>query len=142
MSVSERVGSVQGLSAAEPEPGDPALDEPIVSRLANHARLARVVRTFGRTLPVKLAAMQAALDEGRLDDLADLAHWLKGAGGTVGFDVFFEPAREFERQARAGETAALARGLRQLFALADRLVIPEADVVTDPLPAVRAATLA
>jgi len=137
-----RARSAQTLAMSEPGLGDLTTDEPIVSRLANHARLARVVRTFGRTLPVKLAAMQAALDEGRLDDLADLAHWLKGAGGTVGFDVFFEPAREFERLARAGETAALVRGLRQLFALADRLVIPEADVVNDPLPAVRAATLA
>jgi len=55
--------------------------EPIVSRLADHPRLSRVVRTFGRTLPDKLAAMQSALEDGRLNDLADLAHWLKGAGG-------------------------------------------------------------
>jgi HPt (histidine-containing phosphotransfer) domain-containing protein len=102
-------------------------DEPIVSRLANHPRLARVVRTFGRTLPAKLAAMQLALDDGRIDDLADLAHWLKGAGGTVGFDVFFEPAREFERLARAGERAGLERSLRQIQALASRIVVPDGE---------------
>ncbi|MEY2873728.1 MAG: hypothetical protein RLZZ373_1099 [Pseudomonadota bacterium] len=101
--------------------------EPIVSRLANHPRLARVVRTFGRTLPAKLAAMQLALDDGRIDDLADLAHWLKGAGGTVGFDVFFEPAREFERLARAGERAGLERSLRQIQALASRIVVPDGE---------------
>jgi PAS domain S-box-containing protein len=100
-------------------------DEPIVSRLADHPRLARVVRTFGRTLPGKLAAMQSALDDGRIDDLADLAHWLKGAGGTVGFDVFFEPAREFERLARAGERAGLAHSLHQIQALARRIVVPD-----------------
>jgi PAS domain S-box-containing protein len=124
-----------------------ATETPIVSRLAGHARLSRVVRTFGRTLPTKLMAMQAALDAGRYDDLADLAHWLKGAGGTVGFDVFFEPAREFERLARAGDAAALAHSLQQLFALARRLVIPEGEAdghgqaaSADAPPATRVAT--
>jgi HPt (histidine-containing phosphotransfer) domain-containing protein len=104
-----------------------AVGEPIVSRLADHPRLSRVVRTFGRTLPGKLAAMRVALDSGRLDDLADLAHWLKGAGGTVGFDVFFEPAREFERLARAGDAAELERVMRQIQALARRIVIPHGE---------------
>lgn len=111
------------------------ISDPIVSRLADHPRLSRVVRTFGRTLPVKLAAMQSALDDGRLNDLADLAHWLKGAGGTVGFDVFFEPAREFERLARAGDASELERVMRQIQALARRIVIPHGE-------AAAAATLA
>jgi PAS domain S-box-containing protein len=118
-------------------------EEPIVSRLAGHARLSRVVRTFGRALPTKLVAMQAALDAGRYDELAELAHWLKGAGGTVGFDAFFEPAREFERLAHAGNAVALAHSLQQLFALARRIVIPEDEgdgVATDPAPAPRVAT--
>jgi PAS domain S-box-containing protein len=98
---------------------------PIVSRLAGHARLARVVRTFANTLPTKLQAMQAALAGGRIEELAELAHWLKGAGGTVGFDVFFEPARQFELHARAGRLADLEHGLREIQALAARIVVPE-----------------
>jgi HPt (histidine-containing phosphotransfer) domain-containing protein len=98
---------------------------PIVSRLASHPRLGRVVRTFGRTLPVKLAAMREALDGQRYDELAELAHWLKGAGGTVGFDDFFDPAREFEIHAKAGLRAELEAGLQQLQAMAARVVIPE-----------------
>ena len=101
--------------------------EPIVSRLADHPRLSRVVQTFCRTLPDKLVAMRGALDDGRLEDLADLAHWLKGAGGTVGFDVFFEPAREFERLAHAGEHTELERVMRQIQALARRIVIPHGE---------------
>ena len=108
---------------------------PIVSRLADHPRLSRVVHTFCRTLPDKLVAMQGALDDGRLADLADLAHWLKGAGGTVGFDVFFEPAREFERLARAGEYTELERVMRQIQALARRIETPHGE-------AAAAATLA
>jgi PAS domain S-box-containing protein len=100
---------------------------PIVSRLASHPRLGRVVRTFGRTLPVKLAAMREALEAQRYDELAELAHWLKGAGGTVGFDDFFEPAREFEMHAKSGRRAELEAGLKHLLAMADRVVIPEED---------------
>ena len=129
-------GAPLSLNAAPPlappvptVPTEPAqaVGAPIVSRLADHPRLSRVVRTFGRTLPGKLAAMRVALDSGRLDDLADLAHWLKGAGGTVGFDVFFEPAREFERLARAGDAAELERVMRQIQALARRIVIPHGE---------------
>jgi PAS domain S-box-containing protein len=125
----------QSVSPPAGQSGLAAVGEPIVSRLADHPRLSRVVRTFGHTLPGKLAAMQAALDGGRLDDLADLAHWLKGAGGTVGFDVFFEPAREFERLARAGDTAELERVMRQIQALARRVVIPHGEAAEAATPA-------
>jgi PAS domain S-box-containing protein len=121
--------SILTSSAREPAPSSapPAALPPIVSRLATHPRLAKVVRTFGRTLPLKLAAMQAALDAGRLAELAELAHWLKGAGGTVGFDDFFEPAREFELNVKDGDVAVLAAGLRTLQGLAARMVVPEED---------------
>jgi PAS domain S-box-containing protein len=98
--------------------------EPIVSRLAHHPRLARVARNFCQTLPSKLQAMQEALAGRRFKELAELAHWLKGAGGTVGYDVLFEPAREFELLARAGRVAEAERSLREIQALAARLVAP------------------
>ena len=101
-----------------------ATGEPIVSRLAHHPRLARVARTFCQTLPTKLEAMRTALRAGRLDELAELAHWLKGAGGTVGYDALFEPARDFERHARIGDLQALEQGMAVLDALAARLVAP------------------
>ena len=58
------------------------------------------MRSFVEQLPAKLQAMQAALERRDLAELAALAHWLKGAGGTVGFDAFFEPARKLEQQPR------------------------------------------
>ena len=38
-----------------------------------------------------------------LTELAALAHWLKGAGGSMGFDELFEPAKPLEHAATAGE---------------------------------------
>ncbi len=123
-----------GLDATASDPlntamADPAQraatsSEPIVSRLAQHPRLAKVARSFCQTLPGKLQAMREALGARRLNELAELAHWLKGAGGTVGYDAFFEPAREFELHARAGRLADLERGLRDLQSLADRVQPP------------------
>ncbi len=115
-----------------PAPAQPARGAPIHSRLATHPRLARVVRTFAAALPAKLQHMHAALAEHRFQELADLAHWLKGAGGTVGFDVFFEPARQLELQAREQDRAALQTTLAQLQALAARLVVPAAQAPASP----------
>jgi CheY-like chemotaxis protein/anti-sigma regulatory factor (Ser/Thr protein kinase) len=109
---------------ADALPPASAAAPPIVSRLAHHPRLARVARTFCQTLPVKLEAMRRALDAQRMDELAELAHWLKGAGGTVGYDEFFEPARRFEADARAARLDDLERELSHLQSLAARLVAP------------------
>jgi len=101
---------------------------PIESRLAQHPRLRKVARRFVDQLPQKLRDMQASLAAGQLAELAQHAHWLKGAGGTVGFDAFFEPARDLETQALQGQADAAARTLDVLQALALRVVAPaEAD---------------
>ena len=47
-----------------------------------------------------LQAMIDALESGRFEDLAKLAHWLKGSGGTLGFNDFTEPAAELEQAAK------------------------------------------
>ena len=100
--------------------------EPIKSRLAGHPRLSHVVRSFALQLPTKLRAMDAALLQHDLAELAALAHWLKGAGGTVGYDAFFEPARDFEQQAKDDDVAAMQASLQQLHGMAARLVVPAA----------------
>ena len=107
--------------------------DPIVSRLAQHPRLQRVVRNFGLQLPAKLQAMLDAQARGDLNELAALAHWLKGAGGTVGYDELFEPARDLEQHAQRSDAGAVARVLQQLQALARRIVIPD-EPAAAPVP--------
>jgi signal transduction histidine kinase/CheY-like chemotaxis protein/HPt (histidine-containing phosphotransfer) domain-containing protein len=128
--------SAQPRRAAEGSPPQvvgataaPAAGGPIHSRLAGHARLARVAASFCAQLPGKLDEMDTALREGRHEALAALAHWLKGAGGSVGYDALFEPARELEAAAKSGDTARAALSLRRLRELGTRLVAPE---VRDP----------
>jgi PAS domain S-box-containing protein len=132
-SVPAGVASVQAMPPAPPPATLPTDGGPLVSRLAQHPRLAKVARSFCQTLPGKLDAMREALDARRLTELAELAHWLKGAGGTVGYDAFFEPAREFELHARAGRIPELERGLQALQSLAARIQ-PPPEAAATPSP--------
>ncbi len=80
----------------------------IVSRLAGHAKLGPIVVRFTEQLPSRLAQMDAAAAAADMVALAALAHWLKGAGGSMGFDDLFEPARALEVATRDGDRAAVA----------------------------------
>lgn len=110
-----------------PEPNvriTPSSGEPIVSRWAGKPRLHATIRNFVQRLGGQLAAMESAHAEGRLQDLADLAHWLKGSGGTVGFDMLTEPAGRLEELARSGTAEKISPLLATLRDLAARLVVP------------------
>ena len=57
----------------------------------------------------------------------DVGHWLKGCGGTVGFDVFTKPAQNLEALAKAGRADGIQEVLQELVGLASRLVFPDED---------------
>ena len=120
-----------GVADAGAEPGAAVpggvVAEPIVSRLANHPRLARVARTFCAQLPAKLAEMRESLAQGDFASLALQAHWLKGAGGTVGYDAYFEPARALEGGATQADAQQCAQLLAALETMAARTVAPGPD---------------
>jgi CheY-like chemotaxis protein len=82
----------------------------IVSRLSSHAKLGRIVARFVDQLPGKLDQMSSAVERNDLAELSALAHWLKGAGGSMGFDELFEPAKSLEDAARSGDVA-MARSI-------------------------------
>jgi HPt (histidine-containing phosphotransfer) domain-containing protein len=81
----------------------------------------RIVDEFVVKLETKLNEMTAARDAGRWNTLAELAHWLKGSGGTVGFDCLTAPAAELEQSAKNQDAAAADRALDQLRLLANRI---------------------
>lgn len=97
---------------------------PIISRLAGKPRLRPTLRKFAERLGEQLTAMEAARRDGNFDELAQLAHWLKGAGGTVGYDAFTEPAVRLEQLVLARDTGGIPAALAELRALAGRMVVP------------------
>jgi CheY-like chemotaxis protein len=100
-----------------------AADAPaIVSRLAGHAKLGPIAARFVDQLPSKLSQMDAALARVEMQELAALAHWLKGAGGSMGFDVLSEPATAIEVAAKTGDRASASSVLAELHRLEHRIL--------------------
>ncbi len=104
----------------------PTIEKPMLkSRLHDHPKLRVVAQTFADQLPERRAAIENAWAQRDLQALAALAHWLKGSGGTAGFDEFTAPARALEQLVRDGELQALERAVTELLDMTDRVVRPE-----------------
>ena len=99
---------------------------PLLSRLANRPRLHNSIRKFTSRLAEQLDAMDAAWQARDLSALAALAHWLKGAAGTVGYDAFTEPSTELESRIERNDEQAIAASLTLLRSLQARIVEPSA----------------
>lgn len=103
---------------------------PIRSSLPDEQeRFAKLIRRFVDRLREQMDAIEQAWSERDFEQLAKLAHWLKGAGGTVGFDVFTEPAREFEAAAKLADADQAERWLDELRGLVGRVVAPGEEAV-------------
>ena len=103
---------------------EPARGAPVVSRLADHPRLRQVVRKFALQMPARMEAIEQAWSVRDFASLASLAHWLKGSGGTTGFDAFTAPARTLEELAKAKNEQQTAEIVAELRQLVDNLVVP------------------
>jgi HPt (histidine-containing phosphotransfer) domain-containing protein len=111
----------------EKKPG--AGSDPIVSKLPAHIKKFRnIIVRFIKRLDQQLDALEHAESSGDLKTVAEIAHWLKGAGGTVGFDVFTEPATQLEMFAKKGRTSQIKNAVANLRQLAKRLVVPDGDI--------------
>ena len=95
--------------------------EPIVSRLAGNPRMQRLIDQFLARLKDEEQIMQKAWQSGDLKQLAASAQWLKGSGGTLGFDVFTEPAKDLEASAKNGDREAIPPLLATLSDISRRV---------------------
>ncbi|MBW2695788.1 MAG: response regulator [Deltaproteobacteria bacterium] len=111
-----------GSPVAEPEIG--TTDSRLVSRLASNPRFRPIIEKFVGRLAIKLEAMESAHETGDLTELASLAHWLKGAGGMVGFDEFHGPAETLEILAKEAKLEEIETALSELRGLAARIALP------------------
>jgi PAS domain S-box-containing protein len=82
-----------------------------------------IVNEFVEKLSVEIEKMDAASCKADFAELSKLAHWLKGAGGTVGFDCFTEPAKQLEKFASEKESAKIGDTLQRLRMLEKVLVV-------------------
>ncbi len=86
--------------------------------------LREIVDEFVDCLHAKLPAMQEAHARGDLAELARLAHWLKGSGGSAGFPALTAPARQVEKLARDSQCDAIEAALADLLEISARIAKP------------------
>jgi len=96
----------------------------IVSRWAGNSKYHPIIINFVHRFEEQIIAMDTALHEKDYKELENLAHWLKGAGGTVGFDVFTEPSLLLEESAKAKKSSDCGEAILILHRLSERLEIP------------------
>jgi hypothetical protein len=65
--------------------------------------------------------MRRAASSGKLAELADLAHWLKGAGGSMGFDVLTTPAAALQSSAESGDVDGITINLQTIEDITNRI---------------------
>ncbi len=144
--VSDIVGGevrvVESPSAVEPEPTPAsvppmppsappmvaipaAVDAPPISSTLpmDDEDFRQIVLEFVKRLDEQLAAMESACTAGDMAELANLAHWLKGSGGTAGFDCFTVPAKQLEDVAKSGLKAEAASAVQSLRVLQQRIQV-------------------
>lgn len=104
---------------------DIPLEGPVRSRFADNPKLAPIVRKFAGRLQEQLLHFNEAVAAADFPEVAQLAHWLAGAAGTVGYDAFTEPARELEASANARDGAAVEALLQRIERMAGQIEVPE-----------------
>ena len=114
----EPAANVAANQASNSDTGD---QDPIYSRLAGSEKLAPVVEKFITRVREQFIVMQETLEKKDHNELAALAHWLKGSGGTIGFDQLLQPAKQLEDDAKAGNHEACKADLVHIESIISRL---------------------
>jgi CheY-like chemotaxis protein len=118
--------TVPSTPAPLPPPRDaPWRRPPLLSSLPmDDPDFRQIVEGFIQRLREQAVAMQAAWEQRDLAELARLSHWLKGAGGTVGFEALTEPAKKLELLAKQGRVAEIDGALGEVLDMIDSAAIP------------------
>lgn len=86
-----------------------------------NAKYKSIAERFVGRLDEKLLLMRDAEKAGDLNSMAELAHWLKGSGGSVGYGIFTEPAAKLELAAKSGDASQVPVLLAELESYVPRL---------------------
>jgi PAS domain S-box-containing protein len=85
-----------------PEDGEPTVT-PLVSRFVNDPTFVDLIPTFVENLAKRLAEMRDACAHNDLPRVVELAHQLKGSGGSYGYPSLTAASAELEEAAKAGD---------------------------------------
>ena len=101
--------------------------EPINSSLPLHnPKFAQIVVDFGEKLKLNLKLLEQHIKNAEFEEIAFIAHWLKGSGGNVGFKPFTKPAAGMEVAAKEKNMDLIQEFYEHVVSISRRIVVPEA----------------
>ncbi len=97
--------------------------QPIESELPvdSDDEIRAIVGQFVVRLRERIDEMEQAFETRNFKELEELAHWLKGASGSLGFRPFVAPARDLENGARSGQLPVMEINMRLIRTLVTRV---------------------
>ncbi|MEZ6070576.1 MAG: Hpt domain-containing protein [Pirellulales bacterium] len=97
-------------------------DAPIYSTLADDPDWAELVEMFVDDVPDRIATIEHSYTSGDRESLRRVAHQLKGAAGSYGFDSVTDVAAQLERAIDTAEPAdVIDQATERLIATCQRL---------------------
>jgi len=95
---------------------------PVVCSLPMHnPRFRGIVERFIPRMDEQIEAIKAAIDTDSFEELAMLAHWLKGSGGNVGYDGFTHLAVSLESGAKQHDREQIAEDFDAILSYSKRV---------------------
>jgi len=88
--------------------------------MANH-RFRGIVERYLPRLDEQITAIHDAIEAEDFEQLASIAHWLKGSGGNVGFDGFTELATVLESAAKSRNSEQIAEQFKAILSYSERV---------------------
>jgi two-component system, sensor histidine kinase and response regulator len=121
----EAITEALGSRSPANDGADPTSGGEIFSTLlTDDPEFREIVSEFVARLDVRLGELEAAWKAGDWELVEDIAHWLKGSGGTAGFDALTQPAVALEQFARQRRADLAGDQLRILKELIRRIAVP------------------
>ncbi len=97
-------------------------EDPVSSALPmNNPRFRGIVERYLPRLDNQIEAIQLAIHAEDFDELAKLAHWLKGSGGNVGYHGFTQLAASLESSAKASNREQIAENFDAIRSYTERV---------------------
>ncbi len=84
-----------------------------------------IVLDFIERMDARLMGMLSMIQRSDFENLESEAHWLKGAGGTVGFPDLTEPSRDLMNAARQSDIQRCQELIQVILEIRQRIVLPE-----------------
>ncbi|MEM8835294.1 MAG: Hpt domain-containing protein [Planctomycetota bacterium] len=83
---------------------DGPVSEPILSEFSDDPEMMELVELFVSEMPGRIQELERCFEQGIADQLAGVAHQIKGAGAGYGFSQMTDAAATLENAIRGGET--------------------------------------